>query len=528
MAKVKTCALFKPYSQQQLWLLPLSLEELIDEHDLVRVVNQVVEGMDLTSLTDLYPGGGSPAYHPRMLLKVLLYGYSVKVYTGRRIACALGRDIHFMWLSGMQRPNFRTINGFRSGRAKDVIESLFKELLVFLAEQGYISLEHYFCDGSTFGADGNRHKMVWKKSAEKYKALTEARLQDLFKDIDQLNQAEDQLYAEEDLPERGTSAALSSEALEKHIDQLNYVLQTTTSKTERRQAESLQKKVQQHKEKIQKYKGQIQTAGTRSGYNKTDPEATAMKMKNKEVLPAYNVITGSEDQFLTAVSVHQNPNDAACFTDHLQAMERQMPKIPKRVVADSIFGTEENYEALEHRAIDNYLKFPTFHAEQKKSYENNPFLKENFRYDALTDCYLCPTGQLLVFQHTMEATARKSGYVSCLKVYECEDCGGCSLKQQCFKAKGNRIIHVNEKLEDYKQQARENLHSEKGIKLRKRRGVEIESCFGDIKRNMGFRRFHLRGQKKVAAEFTLVAMAHNLRKVYLKEVQKQESFQKTA
>jgi hypothetical protein len=75
---------------------------------------------------------------------------------------------------------------------------------------------------------------------------------------------------------------------------------------------------------------------------------------------------------------------------------------------------------------------------------------------------------------------------------------------------------VNQKLESYKQQARVNLHSQKGFELRKQRSIEIESCFGDIKHNMGFRRFHLRGLKKVTTEFTLIAMAHNLRKLHLK------------
>jgi len=84
----------------------------------------------------------------------------------------------------------------------------------------------------------------------------------------------------------------------------------------------------------------------------------------------------------------------------------------------------------------------------------------------------------------------------------------------------NRVIKVNEKLENYKQQARQNLGSEKGITLRKQRSVEIESCFGDIKHNMGFRRFHLRGIEKVKTEWSIVAMAHNLRKIHLQNINK--------
>jgi Transposase and inactivated derivatives len=127
MGKVTTKAVFKEYNQNQIQLLPPSLEDLIPENDLVRVVNQVVEKVDLSSLINQYEGGGASAYHPKMLTKVLLYGYSMKIYTGRKIARALRQDIHFMWLAAYQRPDFRTINLFRSGILKETIEELFKQ-----------------------------------------------------------------------------------------------------------------------------------------------------------------------------------------------------------------------------------------------------------------------------------------------------------------------------------------------------------------------------------------------------------------
>jgi len=112
MANIQSSAQFKSYQPQQFLLLPPSFDELIEEHDLVRVVNHVVDSLDISGLINQYKGGGTTAYHPRMLLKILLYAYSVKIYTGRKIAKALRQDIHFMWLSGMSRPDFRTINNF--------------------------------------------------------------------------------------------------------------------------------------------------------------------------------------------------------------------------------------------------------------------------------------------------------------------------------------------------------------------------------------------------------------------------------
>jgi transposase len=519
MGKIKKSVVFKEYNPGQLLFLPPSLEELIPEAHLVRVVDQVVDRMDMSDLMNLYEGGGTSAYHPRMLLKVLLYAYCIKIYTGRKIARALGQDIHFFWLSGMSRPDFRTINRFRSSKAKEVIEVLFSSMLVFLMEHGYIKMENYFCDGSTFSADANKHKMVWKKNAHRYKASAEQKCQQLLKEIDALNAAEELDYGNKDLEEYGL-APISGQVLVGQIEQINEKIKSISSKKAKRKAQSLGKQLKGTVDRIDKYEQQIRTAGSRSGYNVTDPDASAMLMKNKvEVLPAYNVLAGCEDQFITGISLHQNTNDGTCFKDHLDQLSVQQPVTPENIVADSIFGTEENYELLENKGINNYLKFPQFHNEQKKKYQNNPFLKENFCYDPAADSYTCPNKQQLTFRSSYKHTHKRTGYQSQIKEYECTDCAGCPFYDRCCKsAQGNnRTLKVNEQLDQYKQQARDNLNSQKGFELRKRRSIEIESCFGDIKANMGFRRFHLRGLKKVTTEFTLVAMAHNLRKLYFKQ-----------
>src|SRR5262249_29654223 len=157
--------------------------------------------------------------------------------------------------------------------------------------------------------------------------------------------------------------------------------------------------------KIEKYNNQLIKAGKRSGYNKTDPDASAMMMKNKvEVLPAYNVLAGSEDQFITGVSVHQSTNDGVCFEDHLQQITQQQPYKSDRIIADSIFGTEQNYEFVQTNEIENYMKFPHYHKEQTKGYQQNVFLKENFPYDPLTDSYECPNGLRLIFKGKHQQT----------------------------------------------------------------------------------------------------------------------------
>lgn len=513
MGKITSKAPFKEYNQQQIQLLPPSLEELIPPNHLVRVVNQVVDRLDISSIINQYEGGGASAYHPKMLVKVLLYGYAVKIYTGRKIAKALAQDVTFMWLAAYNRPDFRTINLFRSGILKETIEDIFKELLLFLLDHGYVRIENYFTDGSTFTADSNRHKVVWKKNSERYKAMAESKCQELFKQIDELNATEESQYGDGDLDELG-SKPVSKEAVASGVEKLNKVIENTTEIRKKRKAESLKKKIAEQQGKIDKYEEQLEIGQQRSGYSKTDTDASVMITKNEELLPAYNVVASSENQFITAITTHQNPNDATCFKEHLNSFVFN----PASITADSIFGTEENYQLLEGAEIESYLKYPTFHKEMTKNFKKDIFRKENFLYDSDTDTYICPNSQRLHYTRTRDEKHKKTGFEYQTKVYEAEDCSGCKLRQMCTKSiQHNRSITVNKKLDIYKTVAARNLNSDKGIALRRQRGQEIESCFGDFKHNMGFRRFHLRGLKKVNTEITVMAMAHNLRKIQLSQ-----------
>src|SRR5580704_5214867 len=105
---------FKAYSQQQAFLLPPNLEELIAPNHPVRVVNDIVNTIDLRLLVEEYKGGGASSYHPSMLLKVMVYSYLVNIYSSRKMESAIRENIHLMWLSGMQKPDHHTLNRFRS------------------------------------------------------------------------------------------------------------------------------------------------------------------------------------------------------------------------------------------------------------------------------------------------------------------------------------------------------------------------------------------------------------------------------
>ena len=245
-----------------------------------------------------------------------------------------------------------------------------------------------------------------------------------------------------------------------------------------------------------------------------------MRMKDDRLRAAYNLQLSTENQFITNYSASQNASDIASFAQHLQkATQRGKKYLPDNYMGDSAYGSEENYTLLEKNKINNYLKYNTFHQDQKDKKPNNPFHRANFIYHESDDSYQCPHGQHLRYKETIE---RKSttGFTSTVRVYECEDCSACPVKSECTKAKGNRQLYYNPILDDYKKQAKQNLNSDYGIELRRRRGFEVETPFGDFRRNRLFSRFNLRGLPKVEHELGLLSISYNLRKIYFKEFKK--------
>lgn len=153
---------FKDYTMDRLQL-PLSFEDFIPENHLVRVVNTIVDSLDLSPLYDRYKQGSCPAYHPRMMLKVMIYSYSQKTYSSRMIAKALRENINFMWIAGGNKPDFRTINRFRL-QMKDIIEDIFYEVVKLLMEKGYIKMRSYFLDSAKIEANANKYSFVWSNN----------------------------------------------------------------------------------------------------------------------------------------------------------------------------------------------------------------------------------------------------------------------------------------------------------------------------------------------------------------------------
>eukprot|EP01036_Dinobryon_divergens_P003036 gene3036-3995_t len=165
MAKVS----FKHQPGPSPGLFPVNIFDKIPQNHPSRLVNTVVDSLDLTAAINKYIGGGGPACHPRMMVKVLFYSYLSNIYSCLKIAGALTENIHFMFLAGNLTPDLRAINDFRGKILKDCIKELFSEVVKLLAGMGYVSLDVQYIDGTKIGATSNKYTFVWKKSVEKYK-----------------------------------------------------------------------------------------------------------------------------------------------------------------------------------------------------------------------------------------------------------------------------------------------------------------------------------------------------------------------
>ena len=497
----------KSDNRKQNLLLPPSLDELVPENHMVRVVDAVIDRLDISDILSTYRGGGNSAFNPKMMLKVLVFAYLSNVYSSRRIEELLKRDIYFMWLAGMKRPDFRTINYYRGKRLKEGFDTVFTQVVRLLHEEGFVSLKVQYIDGTKIESVANKYTFVWRGSVEKYDARLKAKTEALLRQIEQNHAIENQ---ENPVPEE-----LTAEEVTKRVERIKEKVDAETLSKEERKA--LKQIETDSVPRMNRYRGQLETMGPRNSYSKTDPDATFMRMKedamlNGQLKPGYNVQISTENQFITNFGIYQRPTDTLTMISYLESFKARYGMQSEEIVADSGYGSEENYEYMFSNGMTPYVKYNMFHVEQRRGYRNNPFRVSNLFYNPYDDFYVCPMGQKLKFIR-QEKRYTASGYQQTVSVYRASRCEGCPLRGQCHKSKRDRQIEVNHTLDDYKARARELLTSEQGIKHRSNRPIEPEAVFGQIKECGRFRRLRLKGLTGAKIDFGLKALAHNLRKL---------------
>lgn len=502
--------LFKAYRQTQAFLIPPSLDELIAANHPVRVVNAVIDGLDIDMLIKKYKGGGTTSYHPRMLLKVLVYGYLSNIYSSRRLEAVLKENIHFMWLAGMSTPDHHTINRFRSERLRNILRDIFVQVVKHLAESGHVSLKEVYTDGTKIESAANRYTFVWGNAIKTSKERIKKQLTELWRYTQKVAKEE----WGDDTPPDFTD--IDKEKVKQTINKINEVLKDKEVPKDVKQ--KLAYAAKQWPSRLEQYEEQEEVLNSRNSYSKTDTDATFMRMKedhmlNGQLKPAYNVQISTNNQIVVNYSLHQNPTDTKTLIPHVEQHKQMYHELPQVQVADAGYGSEENYQYLQNQNVEAYIKHNYFDKEQKRNYTpKQPFSPEHLYYNSAGDVYICPMGQRMerVGGHQEKTEA---GFTKTYHHYQAKNCNGCPLRGACHKQKGARLIKVCRSGIELKKWAGERLKTEKGIYYRKKRCWDVEPVFANIKQNKNFKRFMLKGLLKTEIEWGLLCIAHNLSKI---------------
>lgn len=486
-------------------------EKVVLADDEVRLLEEVLERMDYTKLYRAYSAEGRPtATSPKTMFKIIVYANSEGVYSSRDIEKYCRRDVNFMWLLNDEpAPSHNTINRFRGKYLPYAAEDLFYQLVKHLYKIGELNFEHLFVDGTKIEANANKYSFVWKKSTNRYQARLNTRIEQY---ITEINEIYGFCFTGE------TPLSEMQSVLQKRAGDVEFVYGRGKRKTEiQRHIEMLVS----YMEREAKYEQYNETFDGRNNFSKTDTDATFMHMKddhmrNAQLKPGYNVQLGVEAEYITGVDISSERSDVLTMIPLLNRMEKHTGNIYADVTADAGYESEENYTYFEGKDGQVcFIKPQNYERSKTRKFKSNMNLRENMKYDESVDEYTCQNGRQLRAVY-MGARKSKSGFESEITYYECDSCKDCPHKKTCTRSKGNRKMQVSKKFVEQRKQSLENITSKQGKLLRINRSIQVEGAFGVLKEDYGFRRFLLRGKKKVRIEVLLMAIAFDINKLHNK------------
>ena len=502
--------------------LPLNLETIIPADDSVRLLSQFVEAMDLTDLYSTYERINTVS--PRTLLKIVLYSYMNGDYSSRSMELNCKRDINFMYLlEGKPVPDHATFARFRSIHFAPCAKRILAEMSALLYELGEVSGETIFIDGTKIEACANKYTFVWKKAVTKnYEKL-------LIKIAALIAECE-QLY--------GIQIVHGDTVKMKHVKRLRKKLYALKQEENiefvhgiGKRKSPLQKSIETlegYLERLKGYTKKLHICGKRNSYSKTDPDATFMRMKedamgNGQLKPAFNLQHGVDSEYIVWLTTGPQPADATTLIPFLKETEEYLAFKYQKIIADAGYESEENYVFLDQNQQLAFIKPSNYEISKKRTYKNDIGRIENMDYDEKSDAYICKNGKQLSFTHVRRSKS-KTGYVSEKSIYQCEECKDCPYKKECIKGNNcktpiegrNKVLSVAKTFLKYREEDLERILSDEGILLRINRNIQAEGSFGELKQDMGFRRYLSRGTSNVLAESVLLAMAKNVNKLHNK------------
>ena len=473
-----------PIEFNQRQLFPSNIFDLLSSEHECYLYKDIFQQLDTSSLESKFSRKGQNAYHPRLIVSILIYAYSQGIFSSRQIEKRCNEDLSFMYIAGMNCPNFRVLSDFRKNNA-DFFNDCFKQTVMLAMELGLASLGHVSLDGSKFKASSSKHKaMSHQRLVKKEKELMEE-IDSLIRKASKCDEDEDKEYKEktgyeipEDLKfkeERLAKIQAAKEALEKREEELNPGKPIAGKK-------------------------QISFA---------DSDSRIMG-KNGNFDYQYNgqISVDKDNQIIVGQHLSQNANDKKEVDPAIEAMLEATGALPSKYSADNGYMSGDNLEALEAAKIDAYIATDKGEKKNKDPLDesNRKLTKADFVFNEQEDSFTCPGDQTLALKSSSKNGKKK--YQGSSQI-----CNNCNYRNRCCKsATGQaRTINTDDK-EPIRQQMNEKMEATESKEIYKKRKVIVEPVFGQIK-NTGFRGFSVRGKTKTSGEFSLVCAVHNIKKI---------------
>jgi transposase len=361
---------YKTYLPEQDLLLPPSLRQWLPENHLAYCVSDVVDQLDLSAVESVYEqeDRGQPPYHPRMMVKILVYSYCVGVFSSRRMEKRLVEDVAFRVLAAGNEPDFRTLADFRKNHLK-ALEELFQQVLRLALEVGALKLGRVALDGSKVKANASKHKAMSYGRIEETEKRLRKEVRELLKQAEAVDEEEDKRYGRE---RQGEELPEELQRRETRIARIREAKKALEERA-REKAESEKKDDQEAKPE------------SKAQYNFTDPESRILKGSDAFV-QGYNTQVAVEPtlQLIVGQRVTDAGNDKQQMVPLIEAVQEQSGQKPEEILADSGYCSEENLKYLAKRRIEGFVATEKQkHGERNEACKRGPLPKGASRVERM-------------------------------------------------------------------------------------------------------------------------------------------------
>lgn len=474
----------RPEAFHQHHLFPGNVFDLLPQDHECYLYADLFAQLNTVQVESLYSAIGQHAYHPRLIVSILIYAYSRGVFSSRQIERRCREDLSFMFIAQMNCPNFRVLSDFRKVHG-EFFQDCFKQTVKLAMALKLASLGHISLDGSKFKANTSKHKaMSYARLKEKEQALCEE-IEALIEQADRCDREENQAYR----------------------DKTGYELPDDLKFKQARLA-----KIQAAKQALEAREAQINPGRAIDDDKQVsfaDTEARIMGKKGQFDY-AYNgqISVDADSQIIIGQHISQHANDKQEVEPALQALQDAAGQLPDQMSLDNGYCSGSNLQALEDKGVDAYVATDKGEKTHKTPWDESTrkLVKADFQYDEASNRFTCPGGQILPM-----VSEAKNG--SRLYQGRAETCAACPLSSRCCQSTTGqaRTLSSDDK-EPLRQAMNRKMQTAEGKAAYKQRKVIVEPVFGQIK-NSGFRGFSVRCKDKVAGEFSIVCAAHNFKKI---------------